>query len=1491
MKAFWYLFCFLFLGIPQIFSDAANHLVISEVVYGNVNANDEFVELYNPTDQAINLETYGLKLHIRNSTGTSDTNKTITWTRNTIPAYGFFLLAASSSTSYLSQADATYAAELVSNGAVYISIASGKLQSTVDFISWGSHVMPTGFENQKTSTFNSGQNIERKSNAQGIVTTYGNAWDSDGDDFLVRSTPEPQNSQSAPENPIADIMPPAEVSGLSAENVTTSSANLHWMNPTDADFASILLQKTGESPVNIGTAQTFALINLTPETVCVYTLFTVDVTGNISAGTLVQFQTLAIPLPVPPPDPTQNPGPTSAPDPESTPEPAPDLSPPGQVQNLHSGVITSTSLQMLWNNPTDSDLANILVKIGDIDPVPLGLVNSFIASDLQANTPYIFTFFTEDVLYNRSEGVPITLTTLSLPDILPPGEIQNLHLSMTGFTTLQMQWENPVDTDFSHLLFSYALSGNALPEAQNIIIPTAWTIEGLSPYTTYTVKLQSVDQTGNVSVGSQVDVTTLVAPWISEVFPKTRTGEKEWIEIFNEADTEFPAMGTLICVKEKCITLTQNISAKSFFVLEDGDTSKYTGNWETLTNTSAQVIWKQFQGVEIDTFVYESASVGTSFSRSSSSDVPVKSAHVTRGLTNDFNQIPQAIITIQGAGKNSGAAPFYFNPTGENSTDADGDTLSFSWDFSNGQTSAVENPGGFNFSAAGTFLVTLTVNDGHGGIGTAQQTITVSDSSSGGGGSSSSSFVSSSINKSSTTKVALNITSSLSNSSILFNKISANDSQEDWVEIICKDCVNPTDLSGYQVLDDSVFFTFLSNTLISAKEPVVIKLVDQIRLSTETNLFIVEKKQGLTKTDEQLLLLTPGNVLADAVCWNNQDGKLTEKEAESEAQLLSLGQWKGDCLSSVGLEKKNAVIVRNPLQADTNMLADWFILNDVKPKDEVKKPVTIKDVEIFVSALDIKNTQSDSVTFFCQHCDQDLFGFQISIGTSDVFSFSKGSFVASGELFQVVFSEENEALKDPKLKTFYFSKDSLVGTDFAISLKDTENSVEDFVCWSDRKGTEKREEDLTKSLTSLLEKQLEQKAWKGDCLDSALLEKNDFFVRKTFETHENENSFFTYEKAKKKYDAPVSLSGLTVNELVINPLGGDSKFEWVEFKNVLDTAINTHGWKLHSGIKSYEFPSQELLAGAFLLLPTSVSHLTMKNANSEITLSNPEETVMQKLSYEKTFEGASFSRNTQKIFEWTRVKTPLKENVFLPVQKKLRDSDHDGLDDEFEKQIGTNPQIRDTDGDKCPDGFEFEYNMDPLKFDDHAESAFKTALMTTLSQKVALPKKEKDLLKISGNTEPFAQVMVFVHSTPQTFIVQSDAQGKWQVEPEKLEAGSHFFQIQIQDLAGVITDLSVPVSFILPHAYQKPETQKVVQKKHVSKKSGAQAKNSNFIARQEKLYTSEVQSSGHSLSLLTESAPQAKLSKQVSYWWYAVFGALLFCSGVFAIQKKKIPKV
>ncbi|MCB8977236.1 MAG: PKD domain-containing protein [Ardenticatenaceae bacterium] len=91
------------------------------------------------------------------------------------------------------------------------------------------------------------------------------------------------------------------------------------------------------------------------------------------------------------------------------------------------------------------------------------------------------------------------------------------------------------------------------------------------------------------------------------------------------------------------------------------------------------------------------------------------------------NQPPTAVL---GVFDTTGPAPFTPSFSSSGSSDVDGFIVSYLWDFGDGTTSTLPNPGfGKTYTVPGTYLVTLTVTDDDGATGSDSVTITVTGSS------------------------------------------------------------------------------------------------------------------------------------------------------------------------------------------------------------------------------------------------------------------------------------------------------------------------------------------------------------------------------------------------------------------------------------------------------------------------------------------------------------------------------------------------------------------------------------------------------------------------------------------------------------------------------------------------------------------------------------------------------------------------------------------
>lgn len=201
------------LTIPALpAAGATNHVVISEfATRGPTSATDEFVELYNPTDNAIDLS--GWKLQYKSTSGTIWNDRAILPANSSIPAHGFFLLA---NTSYLGATTPDFTSGSWTSGTGMADSGHERIINAaaveVDKVGWGTAIDPEGgVDAPNHGTSANGNSVERKATASstadslasgGLHALLGNGQDTNvnGNDYVVQTHGRnPQNSANAPE--------------------------------------------------------------------------------------------------------------------------------------------------------------------------------------------------------------------------------------------------------------------------------------------------------------------------------------------------------------------------------------------------------------------------------------------------------------------------------------------------------------------------------------------------------------------------------------------------------------------------------------------------------------------------------------------------------------------------------------------------------------------------------------------------------------------------------------------------------------------------------------------------------------------------------------------------------------------------------------------------------------------------------------------------------------------------------------------------------------------------------------------------------------------------------------------------------------------------------------------------------------------------------------------------------------------------------------------
>lgn len=106
---------------------------------------------------------------------------------------------------------------------------------------------------------------------------------------------------------------------------------------------------------------------------------------------------------------------------------------------------------------------------------------------------------------------------------------------------------------------------------------------------------------------------------------------------------------------------------------------------------------------------------------------------------------------------------------------------------------------------------------------------------------------------------------------------------------------------------------------------------------------------------------------------------------------------------------------------------------------------------------------------------------------------------------------------------------------------------------------------------------------------------------------------------------------LLINEVMPNPIGDDTKLEWIELKNISTEVINLKNWKLNG----LALPDFDVNSNEIVLLTRDMNALVsnnrkidftfnLVNSGATLTLIETETSVEQKFNYAQSIEGRSF---------------------------------------------------------------------------------------------------------------------------------------------------------------------------------------------------------------------------------------------------------------------------
>jgi chitodextrinase len=290
-----------------------------------------------------------------------------------------------------------------------------------------------------------------------------------------------------------DVTAPSTPTGLTGNNVTTTSVRLIWTASSDnIGVIGYIVYRGNDSLTSV--AGTEYIVNgLAPSTNFSFRVKSRDAAGNKSGfSNTVNIRTL---------DPV-------------------DITAPSAPANLGASNITTTSVRLFWNASTDNvGVTGYIIYRGSDS---LTIINSleYVVSGLTPSTHYSFTVKAKDAAGNKSVSSNIlSIKTHIPPDVESPTAPTNLTSHDITATSVRLTWNASTDnvkvTGYQIFVNESLLSTAKLTE---------YTITGLVANSTYSLYVKAYDGSANKSAPSNIiEVTTQNPDIVSPTAPGALT--------------------------------------------------------------------------------------------------------------------------------------------------------------------------------------------------------------------------------------------------------------------------------------------------------------------------------------------------------------------------------------------------------------------------------------------------------------------------------------------------------------------------------------------------------------------------------------------------------------------------------------------------------------------------------------------------------------------------------------------------------------------------------------------------------------------------------------------------------------------------------------------------------------------------------------------------------------------------------------------------------
>jgi len=138
----------------------------------------------------------------------------------------------------------------------------------------------------------------------------------------------------------------------------------------------------------------------------------------------------------------------------------------------------------------------------------------------------------------------------------------------------------------------------------------------------------------------------------------------------------------------------------------------------------------------------------------------------------------------------------------------------------------------------------------------------------------------------------------------------------------------------------------------------------------------------------------------------------------------------------------------------------------------------------------------------------------------------------------------------------------------------------------------------------------------------------------------------------KATTTPKKNYSIKINEIMPSPDGSDTDGEWIEFYNEGAERINLLNWQVddddQGGSKPYKFTKDAWIESkGFFILKRTESDLALNNDGDKVIVADDNGFVIDKIVYEKSIAGQSYSRDDKGKWAFTMASTPGEKNQLI----------------------------------------------------------------------------------------------------------------------------------------------------------------------------------------------------------------------------------------------------